>query len=70
MQFYDIPSKYEIPSDSKHITEEKAGEVYYSEPNRIVLFYKDTQNLCALKYPKCRGQENELNCIFQDCLLQ
>ena len=43
MQFYDIPSKYEIPSDSQHITEEKGGEVYYSEPNRIVLFYKDAQ---------------------------
>jgi len=43
MQFYDIPNKYEIPSDSKRITEEKAGEVYYSEPNRIVLFYQDAQ---------------------------
>lgn len=43
MQFYDIPSRYEIPSDSQHITEEKAGEVYYSEPNRIVLFYQDAQ---------------------------
>ncbi len=43
MQFYDIPESYEIPSDSQHITEEKGGEVYYCEPNRIVLFYKDTQ---------------------------
>lgn len=41
MQYYDIPSRYEIPSDPEQITEEKAGEVYYSEPNRIILFYGD-----------------------------
>lgn len=43
MQYYDIPSRYEIPSNSENITSEKAGEVYYSEPNRIVLFYGDAQ---------------------------
>lgn len=43
MQYYDIPSRYEIPSNSESITSEKAGEVYYSEPNRIVLFYGDAQ---------------------------
>ena len=36
-----IPDRYEIPSDPETITSEKAGEVYYSAPNRIVLFYKD-----------------------------
>ena len=41
MQYYDIPSRYEIPSAPEQITEEKAGTVYYSEPNRIVLFYQD-----------------------------
>lgn len=41
MQYYDIPDSYEIPSNPETITSEKAGEVYYSEPNRIVLFYKD-----------------------------
>lgn len=41
MQYYDIPSRYEIPSHSEQITEEKAGTVYYSEPNRIILFYQD-----------------------------
>lgn len=41
MQYYDIPSRYDIPSDPQTITEEKAGEVYYSEPNRIILFYHD-----------------------------
>lgn len=41
MQYYDIPSRYEIPSDSEQVTEEKAGTVYYSEPNRIILFYQD-----------------------------
>lgn len=43
MQYYDIPSRYSIPSDAKTITSEKAGEVYYSAPNRIVLFYGDAQ---------------------------
>ena len=41
MQYYDIPSRYEIPSNPEIITSEKAGEVYYSEPNRIVLFFGD-----------------------------
>ena len=39
MQYYDIPSRYEIPSEPETITEEAAGTVYYSEPNRIILFY-------------------------------
>ncbi len=39
MQYYDIPSRYEIPSNAEAVTSEKAGEVYYSEPNRIILFY-------------------------------
>lgn len=43
MQYYDIPSRYEIPSGAETITSEKAGEVYYSEPNRIVLFYGDAE---------------------------
>ena len=42
-QYYDIPSRYEIPSNAVSITTEKAGEVYYSEPNRIVLFYQDAE---------------------------
>ena len=43
MQYYDIPSRYEIPSNPETITEEAAGTVYYSEPNRIVLFYGDAK---------------------------
>lgn len=43
MQYYDIPSRYEIPSDPETIAEEAAGTVYYSEPNRIVLFYGDAE---------------------------
>lgn len=43
MQYYDIPSRYEIPSAPEKIAEEKAGEVYYSEPNRIILFYQDAE---------------------------
>ncbi len=43
IQYYDIPDSYEIPSAPEEIIEEKAGTVYYSEPNRVILFYKDTK---------------------------
>ena len=43
LQFYDIPSRYEITDDAQHYTEEKAGELYYSYPNRVILFYQDAQ---------------------------
>ena len=43
MQYYDIPSRYDIPSSPETITSEKAGELYYSAPNRIVLFYGDAE---------------------------
>ncbi len=43
MEYYDIPSRYEIPSDPETVTEAKAGEVFYSDPNRIVLFYHDAE---------------------------
>jgi len=41
MQYYDIPSTYEISSDPQAVISEKAGELYYSSPNRIILFYQD-----------------------------
>ncbi len=44
LQYYDIPSRYDIPSDnSETVTEANAGDVFYSEPNRIVLFYHDAE---------------------------
>ena len=43
MEYYDIPSRYEIPSEPETVTEAKAGEVFYSDPNRIVLFYHDAE---------------------------
>lgn len=43
MQYYDIPSRYEIPSNPESVTNAAAGAVYYSEPNRIVLFYGDAE---------------------------
>lgn len=43
MQYYDIPDRYEIPSAPEQVTEEAAGTVYYSEPNRIILFYQDAE---------------------------
>lgn len=43
MQYYDIPSRYEIPSNPETVTSEVAGTVYYSDPNRIVLFFGDAE---------------------------
>lgn len=43
VQYYDVPSSYEIPSNPETVTEAKAGEVYYSDPNRIILFYQDAE---------------------------
>lgn len=43
LQYYDIPSRYEIPSDPEAVTTAQAGDVYYSDPNRIVLYYQDAE---------------------------
>ncbi len=43
MEYYDIPSRYEIPDNSEPVTEAHAGDVLYSDPNRIVLFYHDAE---------------------------
>lgn len=43
MEYYDIPSRYEIPDNSEAVTEAHAGEVFYSDPNRIVLYYRDAE---------------------------
>lgn len=43
-QYYDIPSYYSIPEgDQQLISAEKAGEVYYSAPNRVIVFYRDAE---------------------------
>lgn len=41
MEYYDIPSRYVIPSLPQAFTQAQAGDVYYSDPNRIVLYYHD-----------------------------
>lgn len=41
MEYYDIPSRYEIPDNSETVTEAHAGDVFYSDPNRIILYYSD-----------------------------
>ena len=43
LQYYDIPSRYEIPSNPETVTMAQAGDVYYSDPNRIVLYYQDAE---------------------------
>lgn len=43
MEYYDIPSRYEIPDNSETVTEAHVGDVFYSDPNRIVLYYHDAE---------------------------
>ena len=43
MEYYDIPSRYEIPDNSETVTQAHAGDVFYSDPNRIVLYYHDAE---------------------------
>ncbi len=42
-QYYDVNRRYEITDLGETITAEKGGEVYYSHPNRIILFYQDAE---------------------------
>lgn len=42
-QYYDVSSRYDITDLGEQITTAKGGEVYYSHPNRIILFYGDAQ---------------------------
>lgn len=43
MKYYDIPSRYDIPSNPETVTTAKAGEVFYSDPNRVVLYYQNAE---------------------------
>lgn len=42
-QYYDVNRRYDITDLAETITSEKGGEVYYSHPNRIILFYQDAE---------------------------
>ncbi len=42
-QYYDVNRRYDITDLHESITSEKGGEVYYSHPNRIILFYQDAE---------------------------
>lgn len=44
LQYYDIPSRYNIPNGSPvSVDRENAGDVYYSAPSRIMIFYRDAE---------------------------
>lgn len=43
MEYYDIPRRYDIPDNSQRVTQAHAGDVFYSDPNRIVLYYADAE---------------------------
>ena len=42
-QYYDIPRRYTYTPHSDRVIQAKAGEVYYSHPNRIILFFHDAK---------------------------
>ncbi len=44
MQYYDVSSRYDIPSNPETVTSERAGGKYTIQTlNRIVLFYHDAE---------------------------
>lgn len=43
MEYYDIPRRYDIPDNSEPVTQVRAGDVFYSDPNRIILYYHDAE---------------------------
>ncbi len=43
MTFYDIPSRFDIPSEPVRYETQQSGQLYYSAPNRLMLFYGDTE---------------------------
>ncbi len=42
-QYYEIPSRYNIPTSPVTVTSEKAGEVYIDEENVVYLFFRDAE---------------------------
>lgn len=42
-QYYEIPSRYKIPTSPATVTSEKAGEVYIDEDNVVYLFFRDAE---------------------------
>ncbi len=43
MTFYDIPSRFDIPSEPVRYETQQSGQLYYSVPNRLMLFYGDAE---------------------------
>ena len=42
-QYYDIPSRYKVTSNPESINLEQVGDVYYSEPNRMIMFFRNAE---------------------------
>lgn len=43
MTFYDIPSRFDIPAEPVRYETQQSGQLYYSAPNRLMLFYGDAE---------------------------
>lgn len=42
-QYYDIPRRYKVTSNPESINIEQVGDVYYSEPNRMIMFFRNAE---------------------------
>ena len=71
MEYYDIPQRYEIPDNSEAVTSVKAGDVYYSHPNRIILYYRDTEiNEEYTKVGTFEATEEFVNSVINNPVLE
>ena len=78
IQYYDLPTRYSYTvGDTVEVKEAKAGELYYSDPNRIILVYRDTTlegeyvpiGMVDIEDPEefARGMENSAVLDDWDC---
>ncbi len=70
-QYYDIARRYTYTSNPVKVTKVKAGEVYYSHPNRIILFYHDaTINMQLTKIGQIEGTEDFIKAVENNPTLE
>ncbi len=70
-QYYDIARRYTYKANPVQVTKVKAGEVYYSHPNRIILFYHDaTVNMQLTKIGQIEGTAEFSKAVEENPVLE
>lgn len=70
-QYYDIARRYNYTANPVKVTNAKAGEVYYSHPNRIILFYHDaTVNMQLTKIGQIEGTKEFSKAVEENPALE